>query len=445
MILDKWDLKPGNDSIKFMESMVTDPSVTKVIMICDRVYVEKADARTGGVGTESQIISPEIYGSSSQDKFSAVITEADDDGKAYIPTYYKGRIYFDFRSADTFEDSYEQLLRWLIDRPQHVKPKLGSIPESLLSSAPAATATQSKAKRAGDAVRQGASAAAAYVREYGDSLLPELKALAPVLDGGENGDDRILEAIDAMRPYARQFIEVAHVATRYSQDERVWESILRLLESVGILMWRDSSMTSWNSNQFDAYRIIAHELFISVIAVALDEERFDLASIALSRPWLMRDPADGANNPSTSDFTDFNQHVESLDIRKRRLKLNRISLRADIIQEAHQAGAFPSFESILQAEFVVFVRSLAQANEMRWYPFLLVYATGRFQPFTVFARAESKQYFNRLAPVLGVSTVADLQRHLADYDASMRGSQMYNHRGLPTKYLANAEFLGSRP
>ena len=61
VILDKWDLREGHDSVAFMEKMVTDPSITKVLIICDRMYAAKADGRAGGVGTETQIISREVY------------------------------------------------------------------------------------------------------------------------------------------------------------------------------------------------------------------------------------------------------------------------------------------------------------------------------------------------------------------------------------------------
>lgn len=60
VILDKWDLKEGHDSISFMEKMVTNPDVKKVIIISDKQYANKADGRDGGVGTETQIISKEI-------------------------------------------------------------------------------------------------------------------------------------------------------------------------------------------------------------------------------------------------------------------------------------------------------------------------------------------------------------------------------------------------
>lgn len=443
VVLDKWDLKPGHDSIAFMESMVTDPTVTKVILVCDRTYVAKADAREGGVGTESQIISPEIYRSGSQDKFAAVMTDSDEAGRPYVPTYYKGRIYFDFRTGDRFEDSYEQLLRWLVDRPQHVKPKLGSVPEAILSAAPAATATQSRSRRAEEAIRQGAASASAYVREYGDALLPELQALSPAIASGEAADEKVLAAVAAMRPYARQLVEIAGVVARYGEDGRVWDVLLSQIERLGRLMWRQPDLMSWHPHQFDAYRIVARDVFVSTLAVALDEERFDLATAAIERSWLMR-PTDGANRPSTSDFSAFDHHVESLEHRKQRLKLNRISLHADVVHDAHAAGAVPGFESVLQAEFVIFLRSLSQSTQGRWYPFPLVYASDRFAPFPIFARAESEAFFARLAPVLGVPDLAEFRRRLTEIEGGERVSRMFDHHGLPVKYLANADFLGSR-
>jgi len=56
VILDKWTLREGADKYAFMKKMVTDPSVGKVILICDQLYAEKADGRKGGVGTETQIV-----------------------------------------------------------------------------------------------------------------------------------------------------------------------------------------------------------------------------------------------------------------------------------------------------------------------------------------------------------------------------------------------------
>lgn len=443
VILDKWDLKPGHDAISFMESMVTDPTVAKVIIICDRVYAQKADARSGGVGTESQIISPEIYAGSKQDKFAAILTEVDEYGEAYLPAYYRGRIYFDFRSGEVFEEAYEQLLRWLADRPQHIKPKLGTLPEALLGAQPTATGTQSRAKRAEEAIKQSTANAAAFVREYGDALLPELRNLTPELASGEDADDKVLASVEAGRPYARQLIEVITVAARYSTDPRVWDAVLALVERVGRLMWRDPELQSWHTTQFDAFKVIAHDVFVSTLAVALDEERFDLAAVMLARSWLVRD-AEGVSRQSTSDFTVFNQHVKSLDARNQRLRLRRISLHADIVHEAHRIGSTPSFESVMQADFVIFLRSVGRSTDARWYPFTLTYATDRFSPFPIFARSESEAYFARLTPVLAVPDLAEFRRSLAEFQSSERARQMFDYHGLAANQLANADFLGSR-
>ena len=69
IILDQYDLKEGDDKYAYMEKMVTDPSVSHVLMFIDKRYAEKADARSAGVGTESQIISKEIYQKVVQSKF----------------------------------------------------------------------------------------------------------------------------------------------------------------------------------------------------------------------------------------------------------------------------------------------------------------------------------------------------------------------------------------
>ena len=73
VVLDRWHLRPGQDKYNFMEQMVQDETVRKVLMICDRAYTEKADARKGGVGDETQIISSEVYKSVDQKKFLPII------------------------------------------------------------------------------------------------------------------------------------------------------------------------------------------------------------------------------------------------------------------------------------------------------------------------------------------------------------------------------------
>jgi len=105
VILDKWDLKEGDDANAFMERMVTDPSIDKVLLVCDRTYVAKADGRKGGVGSEAQIISAKLYDKIKQNKFVALLRQRDDDGKALVPVYYGSRIHIDYSDPTTTSEA----------------------------------------------------------------------------------------------------------------------------------------------------------------------------------------------------------------------------------------------------------------------------------------------------------------------------------------------------
>ena len=48
VVIDKWDLKEGQDSYSFMEKMVSDTEIQKVLIISDKKYADKANGRDGG-------------------------------------------------------------------------------------------------------------------------------------------------------------------------------------------------------------------------------------------------------------------------------------------------------------------------------------------------------------------------------------------------------------
>jgi len=129
--LDKWHLREGQDKFAFMESMVVNPDVTRVLVICDKTYAEKANARTGGVGAETQIISPEIYAKATREKFIPIICERDAEGNECVPIFLKARIYIDLGPNASFADEYEKLLRNIYEAPIHIVPEIGEKPTFL--------------------------------------------------------------------------------------------------------------------------------------------------------------------------------------------------------------------------------------------------------------------------------------------------------------------------
>lgn len=135
VILDQWDLRPGHDMNAFMERNIREAD--KVLILCERGYAEKADARTGGVGKETYIISEEVYKKYKQEKFIPVVMEK----PSALPAYLKSRYAVFFANDD--EDEYKDLLRTIFDIPDKA-PEIGPLPSEdwVRGVAPAASEEQ---------------------------------------------------------------------------------------------------------------------------------------------------------------------------------------------------------------------------------------------------------------------------------------------------------------
>lgn len=104
VVIDTWDLKPGDDLAAFMEREVSDSTIDKVLMICDKQYMEKANTRSGGAGTEAQILSPQLYSKNTPGKYIPVVNMLDEKQQPCLPVFLTSRLYVDF-SDPTKEDT----------------------------------------------------------------------------------------------------------------------------------------------------------------------------------------------------------------------------------------------------------------------------------------------------------------------------------------------------
>jgi len=166
-ILDKWNLKEGEDADAFMEQMVTNDEIQKVLIICDKKYSDKSDKRTGGAGTEAQIISRKIYEQTNEGKFVVAAFEINEEtGKPYLPVYYGSRKYIDFTDPNKYAVKFEELIRWVFNKPLYVKPQLGRVPDYILADEKKTLGTTTTYQRAKLLISEGRSNASGAVREY---------------------------------------------------------------------------------------------------------------------------------------------------------------------------------------------------------------------------------------------------------------------------------------
>jgi hypothetical protein len=441
VILDKWDLKKGHDAHAFMEKMVSDPQIKKVILICDKVYVDKADGRTGGVGTEAQIISGEIYSKQEQDKFVAIVVERDVNGKALLPVYYSSRIYIDFSDSSEFSKSFEDLLRWAYDKPLFLKPDLGQIPKFLSVEAEGGVtlATSFTLKRALEGIRSHREHAIPAMVEYFNQLVEGLEKFR-IERNSTAPDDAVVNSVEAFLPYRNNAIEVFVTLAKYIDTLESRTQLHRFFERLLPYVDRPAHLTTFYGWEWDNFLFIVHELFLYAMAVLIREEHFESAAYLLASPYYIPTSESYRPDPTVS-FRAFSQPVTSLAQRNGRLNLGRLSLRADLLRERCK-GVGIEFRHVVQADFILFLRSHMSSEETGyWFPETLVYDSG---PLEVFVRSKSLSYFKRVLVMFGLNTKQEFVAFIEALSASRR-IPYWQYQSFSPAHLAGVDKLATLP
>jgi hypothetical protein len=409
VILDKWDLREGQDKITFMERMVNDESVSKVLAVCDKKYAEKANERRGGVGTESQIISKEVYERVDQRKFIALVTEYYEDGRECVPTFFKDRIFIDMSSEEKSYENYARLVRAIYDKPQHVKPQLGKAPSYLFDETKPQSRTGYKLQMLKRAIQDDkknvVGLVADYLRDYLEAL-EDYRISDPVLP---NFDEKVVAALEKSVSYRDEFIEFITLVATYREDEVVYREIFEFLQGLLRYTHKPEGITTWKEESFDNFRFMAFEVFLYTMTALVKCQRFTIANMFLSEAYFDSYLA-GMQGEGIVTFSVFDFYPESLErFRKNRLNLNVLSVTADLLRKRAYHKDF-NFKVLRQTDFILYLRSILHPIKQYgdwWSPRTLAYA--EFEgAFEIFARAASSRYFSNLEILLGVADREDL-------------------------------------
>jgi hypothetical protein len=411
VVIDKWDLEEGQDMLAFMERMVTDPDMDKVLIVCDEEYAQKADQREGGVGTETQIVSKDLYDEvdpeDPQKKFAAIIAETDEEGKPYLPTYMKNRIYFDMSTPEARADNFERLVRWLYGKPQEEKPPLGEPPAHLLDEDGPRLGTSSRALQVKRKLREGNPAAVGAVRDYFETFAGNLERFELETDELQPSPEKILQSIEDFLPFRDEAIDVFVTLANYWPGEDGGEALHSFFERLmPYIVTRQSQDTS-----ADNFAFIVRELFLYAVAALLQYRRYKAVGILTKRGYYL-DRQSLSTNPGTVSFTGFRSYVRSIEDH---LNHDHSNKTADLLKDRAQRQN-PTHDDIMQADLVLYLRSEADQRRDQeadrfhhWYPDSLLYARRHTQPFEFFSRA-SREESEEVWTVLGLSGWDDFRQ-----------------------------------
>lgn len=411
VILDKWDLKIGHDKFHFMETMVKATDINKVLIISDKEYSQKADSRTGGVGTETLIITPQIYVNTSQEKFIPVVAELDENGTPYLPTFLAGRMYIDLSLPEHYEINYEKLIRIILERPSLSKPKLGTPPKYLNEDTPMSFKTttivrgfDAQIDRYPDRIN---SIARDFLNEFHNNLT-EFTNNNPsnlVIELGK----QILDKLNQYTPLRDDYIQFINKLTK-NPNQFDTDILIRFFENLPLLLAPiDESVNSWTDNQYNHFKFIIYELFLYTITIALKNENYKFLEDIFYSKYLVKERYQGGNEPE--NFTVFYYHFDLVDAYYKQLTGgNFASVQAElIIKRIPEDLVKPS---IVQADLLCYY--IGQLTDKSWFPKTYVYNSSYIKGFDFFNRLISKKHFDKVKGVLGLESVEELKNKLKE-------------------------------
>lgn len=437
VIIDKWDLPEGEDKFKFMERMVNDKSIDKVLILSDKKYAQKADQRVGGVGTETQIISSKLYESFSEgeqnNRFVAIVCQNDENGKPYLPTYYKNRIYIDFSDNELRNENFEQLIRWIFEKPLFKKPEIGKPPSFIVDQDKLSLGTNVKFKNVINAFKYNQNNARGALIEYLETYNSNLEKFKLVYDQSEKFYEKVADNVKLFSTFRDEFIDVEFNALNYLDDQYLLEIYHHFFEEMIKNKLQPKNRMNWNSTEVDNYVFIIYELFLYFCSVLLKKNKFLLFNEMLKNNIFISNTEDFEDG--LYPYTVFNTHIQSFSIASQ--KLQRISYYADqIINNANSKKL--NLLDIMQTDFILFIRSdiLLENNYIKWNPKTGVYIASREPKFELFLRSESKTFFEKFKICLGVANVEELKKVAKEYhDKSRKYPEYYSDSLYPPYYM----------
>lgn len=390
--LDVWDLKHGHDKYVFMEQMVKDSDIKKVLVICNEDYARKADDRTGGVGTESTIMSSDIYSLAEQTKFIPILVEKK-NGEPCLPTFLKSRMYIDMSSNDIYELGYDQLLRDIYEKPLLRKPALGKMPSYLEADEPVLLSTAQEQRMLKEKVAESTNLQT-WIAKYCDKLIESLDQFKVTFRGGKTGDliEMIEKSIASMQVVNNDFITFVETVASNSECNGMqfvdfFEKLLQYYEDKDIEL--ASSTDSWHLCN-DNYRFFNYELFLSFAAIMLKYERFDIIKEVVDTDYCILSNRLGRQIKALN-FAEFQKHNYTLDYYKGN---NGYSPSSQVANLMRNYGG-DKFNTWVEVDILLYYLSLIYGKPgdrmSMWYPTLSIYN----RAFEILPKIASMRYFEK--------------------------------------------------
>lgn len=232
-------------------------------------------------------------------------------------------------------------------------------------------------------------------------IFNDLEQTKPDFTKFDEMDDAIVDQIERGLQISYDFIYAGLLASKYSN----LEVIKTMYNSFGnfLKLYEPDTGVSRRIADYDGFRFLTYEMFVSFIAGLIKYERWELISDILSADLFV----EKLNDSGYKSFTRIREYIRSLnDLRNKRLNLKRVSVTADLIKSRFSDSKLSeliSFREFVEADYFLFARSVcnekdADSHYNTWFPQSCIYL--EWIPRYILM-AESLTFLNKLSKAAG--------------------------------------------
>jgi len=418
--LDKWSLKEGNDTYAFMEQSVTDPSITNVLILLDEQYEMKANARSGGVGTETQIISPEIYKKVTQEKFIPVVFERGATGEVHKPAYLQGLLHFDLSIAEQYDYEYQRLVKRLYGIETYEKPELGKKPSWLDSTSKVSTKT-----RSAYSVLKTNLPDKVQIEQF-ISFLSQFRDKIIGFGGDEDlrkaSFDKYISAYADTRSIRDEFLQLMQYVSYIKNSEQY---IVNMLEE-------SQNIISQETGYFKEIKLtLLHELFIYVIAIYFKNQYYNGLAYILGKTYFTNNHS--GNHAKNFNMFYYNNENMNNAVNKRDDKKYLSGTAQYWIENIDTETCSKNdfiFADLLCYNYAVFGKDYHY--DWYWFPITYIYSGYENTIMRTFAvKLQSLENLSKASSLFGYDNTEELKAKFAEIEEMIKsgGFQEYRYGG----------------
>jgi hypothetical protein len=244
---------------------------------------------------------------------------------------------------------------------------------------------------------------ASVVRRFMAGLIDELDTLAPDFSGGGVADELLVQAIEQTKKLVLEFARLVEVIAAMNNSDVA----LTLYKGFELVVKRYNLPRGFSGSyrkvDFDFYKFMGHELFVTFFSFLIQENCWELIAILLEKDIYVENlPGGYGYEPNVVSFTYVSQDV----------KLLTPSKHASILNERHTEGALAELvpmQQLMDADFFLFLRAFQEAEVGQLWSWTAWSTLEMTQAPRYLLEASSAKYAQQLLRPLGVKDIETLR------------------------------------